>query len=353
MIYPARKPLAQLLCLLTLSLFIAAQRANATTEPFDLLGVNAAILFDSDNGAILFEQNADERIPPASLTKILSMFLAFDHIRAGRATLDSEVVVSRDAAHAGGSRMGLKKGRRVRLRELLLGMAVSSGNDASVAVAEFVGGSVPAFVNMMNAKAKKLGMADSYFCNPNGLPDPAQRTTARDMLTLARAYLRAHPEAMRYHNTPALNFRGQVTWNKNPLLGQYAGVDGLKSGWIRDSGYNLIFTASRANKRLLAVTLGAPSARARGAEACRLLDAGFLVRNNQAVSVAAALHKMPSPVFRLDLQKNAQEAGRLYAQAQARTRIQPQPGAQAKARKQAVRAPKNGKQAARKNKTKK
>jgi D-alanyl-D-alanine carboxypeptidase (penicillin-binding protein 5/6) len=273
------------------------------------LGVPSAILYDLDTEAVLFEQNADARIPPASLAKVLSMFLALDHVGSGLAGFDSTVGVSREAASEGGSRMGLKANDRVVLHDLLLGMAVSSGNDASTAVAEFVGGSATAFVRMMNVKARRLGMRDSNFRNPHGLPHQEQYTTARDMLTLARAYLRAYPFALRFHNTHALRYRSSVTWNKNPLLGQYEGADGLKTGWIKDSGYNLIFTASHGKKRLLAVIMGAPDVGTRGSEACRLLDAGFLVSGNQAVSVASALYNAPLPQRSLDLKKNAHEAG--------------------------------------------
>jgi D-alanyl-D-alanine carboxypeptidase (penicillin-binding protein 5/6) len=284
--------------------------ATAPTAPQGaFLGVPSAILYDLDTEAILFEQNADARIPPASLAKVLSMFLALDHIKSGLADFDSTVAVSRGAASEGGSRMGLKANDRVALQDLLLGMAVSSGNDASTAVAEFVGGSAPAFVRMMNVKARQLGMRDSNFRNPHGLPHQEQYTTARDMLTLARAYLRAYPFALRFHNTHALRYRSSVTWNKNPLLGQYEGADGLKTGWIRDSGYNLIFTASHGKKRLLAVIMGAPDVGTRGSEACRLLDAGFLVSDNRAVSVASALYNAPLPQRSLDLKKNAHEAG--------------------------------------------
>lgn len=304
-----------LCCLLCLTCLIWTQRAAAAPAipPHGFLEAGSAILYDLDNDAILFEQNADERIPPASLTKVLSMFLALDHISAGHAAYDSLVPVSRAAARTGGSRMGLREREQASLEQLLLGMAVSSGNDASMALAEYVGGSAPAFVNMMNAKARALGMRDSRFRNPHGLPAHEQYTTARDMLTLARGYLRAYPAALRFHNTPVLNHRGRVTWNKNPLLGQYPGADGLKTGWINASGYNLIFTASRGDKRLLAVILGAPNVRARGVEACRLLDAGFLVCGNQAVSVAAALDQLSVTGYHPDVKKNAREARRLHA----------------------------------------
>ncbi|MBQ9452444.1 MAG: D-alanyl-D-alanine carboxypeptidase [Desulfovibrio sp.] len=277
------------------------------------LDVCSAILFDLDHDQVLFEQNADQRIPPASLTKVMSMFLAMDQVRTGLLSPQTTTPVSHNAATTGGSRMGLRARERVTLEQLLTGMAVSSGNDASVAVAELVGGSVPAFVNMMNAKARILGMRGTLFLNPHGLPADGQCTTARDMLTLARAYLRAHPNALRYHNTHVLQHRGRLTWNKNPLLGQYPGADGLKTGWVRASGYNLIFTAGRANRRLLAVILGAPDSETRSIEAFRLLDAGFQVCGGAAPTVAAALHQLPRENYHPDIHLTAREARTMYA----------------------------------------
>lgn len=301
--------------LLLFSFFMARQDAFAAPEvhPASTIGVCSAIVYDLDHEAILFEQNADESIPPASLTKVLSLFLALDHIAKGNARPDTPVAISQAAAATGGSRMGLRPNERVPLEQLLMGMAVSSGNDASHAVAEFVAGSASAFVNMMNVKARQIGMADSFFLNPHGLPATGQRTTARDMLTLARAYLQSHPDALKLHNMRLLRHGGRTTWNKNPLLGQYPGADGLKTGWVRASGYNLIFTASRGGRRLLAVILGAPDMTARGAAAWRLLDAGFLVLQNRAVSVTAALDTLPEDVAQLDVQKTAREAGLLKA----------------------------------------
>ena len=211
--------------------------------------------------------------------------------------------------------MGLNENEQVTLEQLLTGMAVSSGNDASTAMAEYVGGSVPAFINMMNAKARDLGMRDSNFVNPHGLPAKGQYTTARDMLTLARAYLHAYPDALRFHNTHVLNYRGRVTWNKNPLLGQYPGADGLKTGWINASGYNLIFTALRGDKRLLAVIMGAPDSQLRSIEAFRLLDAGFEVCSNDAPTVLAALDTLPREKYHPDIRKNAREAYHQFAEA--------------------------------------
>lgn len=289
-------------------------RAAPPVPEAALVTAASAIVYDLDNDAVLFEQNADAQIPPASLTKIMSMLLARDFIQRGHANFNTPVTVSPAAAGVSGSRMGLRPRETVSLKKLLMGMAVSSGNDASSAVAEAVGGSQEAFVKMMNVKARELGMTNTVYRNPHGLPAPGQVTTARDMLTLSRAYLRAYPDALNMHNTKLLTHGGYTSWNKNPLLGQYPGADGLKSGWIRDSGHNLVFTATRAGKRLLAVILGAPDVYTRAAEACRLLDAGFMVCDNDAVSVAAALDFLPVDESRVDPLKTGRDAGLLKKQ---------------------------------------
>lgn len=296
---------------LLLLLWASPLMAAPQIPPAALTQVCSAIVYDLENDAILFEQNADERIPPASLTKVMSMFLAMDYIKSGHASRKDLITISPAAAGEGGSRMGLRPNETVTLEKLLYGMAVSSGNDASYAVAEFVGGSASAFVKMMNNRCRQLGMTGTSFVNPHGLPAAGQYTTARDMAALGRAYLRAHPDAMDFHNTLVLEHAGYRSWNRNPMLGQYPGANGLKTGWIRASGYNLIFCANRGGHRLLAVILGAPDTYMRSAEACRLMDAGFLVCDNNAVSVAAALDEIPLDLNRIDPLRTGREHGLL------------------------------------------
>lgn len=272
------------------------------------LDVQSAILMDMGTGRVLYEQNADTPIPPASLTKVMSMCLTMDSVAAGKATLRDDVKVSRKAARTGGSRMALKPYEHVSLDDLLMGMAVSSGNDASAAVAEHIGGSQQQFVSLMNAKARSLGMSSSRFLNPHGLPAQGQVTTARDMLILSRHYLTRYPDMLRYHSTRYIKHNGVVTYNKNPLLGNYEGADGLKTGWINASGYNLISTAHRGNTRLLAVMLGAPDTKARAREIHRLMEAGFMTARGQAASVAEALPVLPPAQYALNTDKTAREA---------------------------------------------
>lgn len=243
--------------------------------PASGLPARSAILVNLGTGRILYEKNADAAIPPASLTKIMTMYLALDAVQAQRLRLDTKIPVRSAAAAVGGSSMHLRAGDTVPLVRLLAGMAVVSGNDAAMAVAARVGGDTRAFVRQMNGKARRLGLTRTSFKNPTGLPAPGQKTSARDMMRLCRAYLRAHPRAMRFHGMRYFLHRGMTMRNTNALLGTMTGVNGLKTGWTVASGYNLVVTATRGKTRLLAVVLGASSRERRDAAARRLLEAGF------------------------------------------------------------------------------
>ena len=235
-----------------------------------------AVVFNASTGQVIFSRNPNTQVPPASLTKILSMFVAEDAIRARKINPNTLVTVSPRAAAARGSRMGLSAYDKVPLEDLLHGMAVSSGNDASIAVAEYIGGSEKKFVQMMNQKARSLGMTRSTFANANGLPAPGQYTTAKDMLTLSRAYLAAYPGNLQKHHKQIFNsYRGNMTANANPLLRAFHGADGLKTGFVNAAGYNLIATAQRDGQRVIGVVLGAPSSAVRANEACSLMEACF------------------------------------------------------------------------------
>jgi D-alanyl-D-alanine carboxypeptidase (penicillin-binding protein 5/6) len=230
---------------------------------------------DAQSGELLYAQDADEPIPPASLTKVLTLFLTFDAIRQGRVDLDDIVPISRKASRTRGSKMFLKAGDRVPLEELIKGIAVDSGNDASVAVAEYLEGSERGFVAKMNGKLRALGIQHTRVETVHGLPARRQYTTAADMAALARAYLQAHPEALRYHQLTSHTYRNISQENHNRLLFQDPSVDGLKTGYTRKSGYNLMATAKRGDQRLIAVVLKARSRTIREEEALRLLNFGF------------------------------------------------------------------------------
>ena len=264
------------------------QKARKAPRP---AAIKAAITMDMSRKRVLYQQNADRAIAPASLTKVLSMFVILDEVKAQRASLETMVTVSPKAAGTGGSCMNLYAGERVRLRELLRGMAIASGNDASVAAAQHVAGSEERFVQMMNRKAKQIGMKNSVFKNVHGLPAKGQQTTARDMLALTTQYLQTHPQALeQYHSRRYLEFHG-YTPNTNPLLGFLSGVDGLKTGYVGSSGYNLITTAKRGDTRLVNVLLGAPNKAVRLQEATRMVQTGFESAEALAVKEAAAKTK--------------------------------------------------------------
>ena len=196
------------------------------------INARSAILIDMDNGGVLMEQNADYPIAPASITKILSLYLVFEAIKEGQVHLSDKVEISSRAASTGGSRMGLKARTRVPLEELIKGMAVVSGNGACVAAAEHVSGSVELFVKKMNANARELGMSNSRFMTPNGLPASGQLTTARDIAKLSTAYLRRFPESLTIHSMQGYTYGKNTHHNANRLLGKCPGVDGLKMATI-------------------------------------------------------------------------------------------------------------------------
>ena len=256
-------------CALCIALLAAPRVALAAR------GARAAILINMDTGKVLFEKNADMSIPPASLTKVMSMFLTMDAVSAKRLTLDEKIRITPAASTVGGSSMHLRNGERVAVRQLLTGAAVASGNDAITALALRVGGNERQFVRAMNQKANSIGLKRTEFKNPTGLPAAGQRSTPRDMATLTRAYLRAHPGAQNFHSTRVFMHRNRQMANTNALLGSVRGVNGLKTGWTVASGYNLIVTAQRGGTRLIAVVMGGTSRNARDAMAERLIEAGF------------------------------------------------------------------------------
>ena len=256
-------------CALCIALLAATRVALAAR------GARAAILINMDTGKVLFEKNADMSIPPASLTKVMSMFLTMDAVSAKRLTLDEKIRITPAASTVGGSSMHLRNGERVAVRQLLTGAAVASGNDAITALALRVGGNERQFVRAMNQKANSIGLKRTEFKNPTGLPAAGQRSTPRDMATLTRAYLRAHPGAQNFHSTRVFMHRNRQMANTNALLGSVRGVNGLKTGWTVASGYNLIVTAQRGGTRLIAVVMGGTSRNARDAMAERLIEAGF------------------------------------------------------------------------------
>ena len=241
------------------------------------ISVNAkgAVLIDAVTGQILLENNKEQRIEPASFVKVLTLYVVFDLIRNGRAKLSDEVFVSQKAWKTGGSQMFIEVNNKVVLEDLIKGIAVVSGNDACVALAEHLYGSIEDFVQAMNEAAQKIGLKNSFFKNPHGLPDAQQYTTPYDMALMARQYIHDFPTALHYHSMLEFTYAGITQQNRNGLLRKDESVDGLKTGYIADSGYHLLATAKRGNRRLIAVVMGTNSITAREQEARKLLNYGY------------------------------------------------------------------------------
>lgn len=259
---------------LLLALVLLGPKTAFPAKTAGKLAVKAAMVTDYRSGRTLYVQAPDRRIAPASVTKVMTMYLVFDALASGRAHLSDRIKVSSRADATGGSSMNLRAGETVTLDELMRGMAVASGNDACIAIAEHFGG-IRHFVAMMNRKAKKLGMRRTHFVNPNGLPAKGQLTTARDLTKLARSYLRHYPQALRYHSTRSIEHRGAFHRNTNRLLGVVDGVDGIKTGFVCSSGFNIIVTAKRHGKRIIAVILGGRTKQIRNREATRIVNAAY------------------------------------------------------------------------------
>jgi len=257
------------------SLFSAAGAALGAAESSMTVNATSAMLVDVTNKETLIEQNPDVAIAPASFTKVLTLYLIFEALEKGDVKLDDPVYISKTAWQTGGSKMFVELGNKIPLEELLKGIAVVSGNDACVAVAEHLYGSVDAFVAAMNQKAQELGMNRSRFLNPHGLPAPGQMTTARDMAILATAYLRRFPQSLRFHSMTEYTYHDITQPNRNRLLLKDSSVDGLKTGFVANGGYHLMATAQRNGLRLLAVVMGAATPAVREKEALALLNYGF------------------------------------------------------------------------------
>ncbi len=250
-------------CLMTAVLVggvvMAATSASAQESPERY----AAFVIDANNGKVLFARNADERRYPASLTKMMTLYMLFDALESGRATLSTPMKVSAYAAARPPSKLGLKAGSTISVEEGIFGLVTRSANDASVVIGEFLGGTESRFAEMMTAKAHKLGMSRTNFENANGLPNDAQMTTARDMATLGIALREHFPQYYKYFSTRSFKFRGQTIGNHNRLLGRVEGVDGIKTGYINKSGFNLVTSVVRGDRKLVAVVMGGRTARSR------------------------------------------------------------------------------------------
>ncbi|AWK88745.1 D-alanyl-D-alanine carboxypeptidase family protein [Azospirillum thermophilum] len=245
-------------------------RRSASTRP-----LAAEILMDARSGAVISARNADTLTYPASLTKMMTLLLTFEALDQGRLRLDQRLPVSRHAAGMAPSKLGLGVGSTIRVEDAILALVTKSANDAAVVLAEAIGGSESAFAERMTRRAKALGMRRTVFRNASGLPNAAQRTTARDMAILAKALVDRPARHYAYFSRRSFDWQGHRVYGHNRLMARYPGMDGLKTGYIAASGFNLAASAVRDGRRLIAVVLGGQSAALRDARVAALLDSGF------------------------------------------------------------------------------
>jgi D-alanyl-D-alanine carboxypeptidase len=248
---------------------------------------SAAIIVDAESGAVLYASRSKTRTYPASLTKMMTLYLLFEAIDAKRVDLDDLLPVSAHAAKQPATDLGLAKGQQIAVEKAILALIVHSANDVAVVIAEALGGTETKFAAMMTRKARELGMQSTTFRNASGLPNSGQVTTARDMAILARALITRFPDFYHYFSAHSFTHRGRVYASHNRVLLSYPGADGLKTGYIRASGFNLATSAMRDGRRLVAVVLGGKSARSRDLKMIELLDQGFALAAKRATSQVA------------------------------------------------------------------
>jgi len=262
--------------LFTLGLLIALSAASPAWAKY------ASMVVDADTGEVLHSVNADNRNYPASLTKMMTLYLLFDQIDSGKVRLTDEMPVSAHAAGQAPSKLNLRPGQTLVVEDAILGLCTKSANDAAVTVGEFLGGTEPAFAEMMTRKAHELGMRQTTFRNASGLPNLQQMTSARDMATLARALMHNHPREYHYFSTKNFTYNGAPMHNHNHLMDWYEGTDGIKTGYIAASGFNLVASVKRDGRRLIGVVFGGESGPSRDKHMAKLLDAAFAQKPGSA-----------------------------------------------------------------------
>ena len=305
-----RKTIILVVCIIGIQSFFFLSPGFAADPPLFKIDAKAALLIDALSNQVIFEQNPHQQLAPASLAKLMTLYLAYDALQAGLVKADDEVLISKKAWETQGSKMFVEVGKRVELQKLLEGIASISGNDACIAVAEYLSGMEEIFVVKMNEKARSLGMTNSHFENVSGLPAEKQLTTASDIGILSYNYIKNHPEALPIHSIKKFTFSGITQHNRNGLLWLNEGVDGLKTGWIDNgAGFHLVATAQKEDQRFIAVVMGARDQRTRENEALKLLNYGF--KNFSTVTVC----NQDDPIETVDVWKgNANQVSLIAAE---------------------------------------
>ena len=283
-----RPRIVAVFCLLLSALCLApvGAVASALIPPPPAIAAKGYIVMDPNSGVVVAAVNDTQRLEPASLTKLMTAYVVFDALRAGKLKLDQMLTISPAAWKQEGSRMFVEPGMQVRVEDLVKGMVIQSGNDAAVALAEAVAGSEQSFAELMNLHAQRLGMKASHWENATGLPSAQHYTTAHDLATLASAVIREFPQHYRYYSMREFTFNGITQQNRNGLLGRDASVDGIKTGHTDSAGYCLATSAQRQGMRLVTVVLGTESPRAREDASEALLNWGFSFFESRKVYAA-------------------------------------------------------------------
>ncbi len=273
---------------LLISFLVPATIAGAQTTSDFKTAAKQGILLDSRSGTVYFEKNADQLMPPASMSKVMTMLLVFEGLKDGSLRMDDEFTISEDAwrrggAPSGSSTMYAKINSRVKLRDLISGVIIQSANDAAIAIAEGIAGSEEAFAERMTKRAHELGMTKSTFKNATGLPQEGHQVTARELAHLTRYLIEVFPQYYEIYSRPNFTWNKIKQGNRNPLLRKYPGADGVKTGHTREAGYGLIGSAKRDSRRLILVLNGMSSKKQRSQESIKLMDWGF--RRFQKVSL--------------------------------------------------------------------
>ena len=270
----------------------------AAAVPFAMAGAGPAsagpaLLLDYNTGQVLYAEEPDQTWFPASLTKLMTAYLTFDAVRSGKLTMETKVPLSDNARGQPATRIGLRAGIELNVEQAVRGLILRSANDFAMALAELIGGSEEGFAAQMNAAAKRLGMTRSHFKNPHGLPDPEQVTTARDLAILASAVLRDFPDRAEVFSTPTVLIHRQTFHTQNDLLRTLVGADGMKTGFTCGAGYNIVASATRDGRRIIAVVLGEAVRSERSARAAQLIEHGFEAQPWKALFKAPKLADLP------------------------------------------------------------
>ncbi|MCW9013707.1 MAG: D-alanyl-D-alanine carboxypeptidase [Gammaproteobacteria bacterium] len=276
----------------SLLFFVSVHAALAPVPSPPKIAAKSFLLIDADSGRVLAEKNIDKKIEPASITKLMTAYVVYKELEAGRLSLEEKVTISKKAWRMKGSKMFLEVGKQVTIEDLLKGLIIQSGNDASVALAEHIAGSESAFADLMNQYGQSLGMLGTNFVNSTGWPDKKHLTTAKDIATLAKVVINEFPEHYKLYAVKEYSFNGIKQYNRNKLLWRDKTVDGIKTGHTESAGYCLVSSALRNDMRLIAVVLGTRSEKARANVSQSLLSYGFrFYESNKLYSAGEGLNK--------------------------------------------------------------